>query len=104
MVPRAAGPRPPTARWAAAPATQVVSTRIGSLRNGSGFFFEDDGVGIPAADRETVLESGYTTSEAGSRFGVAIVREIASAHGWAVRVTESSAGGARFEFDNTGTE
>ena len=82
----------------------AVSIRIGSLRNGSGFFFEDDGVGIPADDRETVFESGYTTSEAGSGFGLAIVREIASAHGWAVRVTESSAGGARFEFDNTGTE
>jgi signal transduction histidine kinase len=42
------------------------------------------------------------TSEAGTGFGLAIVREIAEAHGWAVAATEGDLGGARFEF--TGVE
>jgi PAS domain S-box-containing protein len=76
-----------------------VAVRLGSLPGGSGFYVEDDGPGIPEDDRETVLESGYTTSGEGSGFGLAIVTEIAAAHGWDVRVSESSPGGARFEFD-----
>ena len=75
-----------------------VTVRIGALQNGSGFYVADDGPGIPAADRETVFESGYTTSGEGSGLGLAIVDEIASAHEWDVHVTESASGGARFEF------
>jgi signal transduction histidine kinase len=45
-----------------------------------------------------VFESGYTTDDDGTGFGLAIVDQIASAHGWTPEVTESDAGGARFEF------
>lgn len=76
-----------------------VSVRLGPLDGRPGFFVADDGPGIPEDEREAVFESGHTTSEDGSGFGLAIVREIASAHGWTVRVTDSEAGGARFEFD-----
>jgi signal transduction histidine kinase len=41
----------------------------------------------------------YTSREGGTGFGLSIVRRIAEAHGWSVRVTESDSGGARFEFD-----
>jgi signal transduction histidine kinase len=64
-----------------------------------GFYVEDDGSGIPADERESVFEHGYTTAEDGTGFGLSIVDEIASAHGWDVAVTESECGGARFEFD-----
>ena len=74
-----------------------VTVRLGGLSDGAGFYVADDGSGIPEDDRETVLESGYTTSEDGSGFGLAIVTEIAAAHGWDVRVIESAAGGVRFE-------
>ena len=67
-----------------------------------GFAVADDGPGIPESEREQVFESGYTTTPGGTGFGLAIVREIADAHGWTVTVTESEAGGARFEF--TGVE
>jgi signal transduction histidine kinase len=72
-----------------------VTVRVGPLDDG--FYVADDGPGIPSEDRERVFESGYSTSEDGTGFGLAIVREIADAHGWDVDVCESEAGGARFE-------
>jgi PAS domain S-box-containing protein len=63
-----------------------------------GFYVEDDGTGIPESERESIFESGYTTSESGTGFGLSIVREIAGAHGWSVSVTDAESGGARFEF------
>ncbi|CAI49016.1 sensor box histidine kinase [Natronomonas pharaonis DSM 2160] len=62
-----------------------------------GFYVADDGVGIPADRREQVFETGYTTSEQGTGFGLGIVQQIASGHGWEVRLSESVDGGARFD-------
>jgi two-component system sensor kinase FixL len=73
-----------------------VTVRVGPLPDG--FYVEDDGPGIPAADRETVFEYGYTTRDGGSGYGLSIVKQIANEHGWNVRVVEGSDGGARFEF------
>jgi len=73
-----------------------VTVRIGPTADG--FYVADDGAGIPAADRETVFEPGHTDAEDGTGFGLAIVEEIASAHGWTVTVAESETGGTRFEF------
>ena len=77
-----------------------VSVRIGPLEDGDGFFVEDDGPGIPPAERESVFETGYTTGSDGIGLGLAIVDGVASAHGWEVTVTESANGGARFEVRN----
>jgi len=74
-----------------------VTVTVGDLGD-SGFYVADDGPGIPPEKRDTVFESGYTTSEEGTGFGLAIVKEIAAAHDWSVSVTESDTGGARFEF------
>ncbi|WP_254763875.1 PAS domain S-box protein [Natrinema marinum] len=65
---------------------------------GVDFSVADDGTGIPDGDREAVFEMGRTTSQTGTGFGLAIVAEIAAAHGWNVAVTEGRDGGARFEF------
>ncbi|WP_159901033.1 hybrid sensor histidine kinase/response regulator [Salinirussus salinus] len=73
-----------------------VTVTVGSLEEG--FYVEDDGPGVPEAEREDVFDAGYTTSDTGTGFGLSIVHEIATAHGWRVSVTESDAGGARFEF------
>ncbi|WP_210408911.1 PAS domain S-box protein [Halorhabdus rudnickae] len=72
-----------------------VTVTVGALENG--FFVADDGPGIPSEQRGQVFESGYTTAEDGTGFGLAIVREIAQAHDWTVSVTEGDDGGARFE-------
>lgn len=63
----------------------------------SHFYVADDGPGIPDNERDSVLESGYTTAEEGTGFGLAIVTQIAQAHGWMVTVTDSATGGSQFE-------
>jgi PAS domain S-box-containing protein len=78
---------------------ETVTIRMGDLREG--FYVEDNGPGIPEDDRQTVFESGYSTTSGGTGFGLAIVMEVANAHGWDVDVTDSSDGGARFEFTGT---
>jgi len=76
-----------------------LTVRVGTLaEHDPGFFVEDDGVGIPEEVRERVFERGVSSDEGGTGFGLAIVAEIADAHGWEVAVTESDEGGARFEF------
>lgn len=72
-----------------------VTVRVGALPDG--FYVEDDGSGIPPADRETVFGWGETTADDGTGYGLAIVESIADAHGWTVRATAAEAGGARFE-------
>ncbi len=61
-------------------------------------FVEDSGQGLPADADESVFDHGYTTEDTGTGFGLSIVEEMAQAHGWEVRATESGSGGARFEF------
>jgi signal transduction histidine kinase len=78
-------------------AGEGVAVTVGTLTEEHGFYVEDDGPGIPESDREDVFDRGMTTDEDGTGFGLAIVREIADAHGWSVRATESETGGARFE-------
>ena len=79
-----------------------VTVRVGELDDGSGFFVEDDGPGIPEEQRDLVFDSGYSSTSDGTGFGLTIVERVADAHGWEVRVTSGSDGGARFEF--TGVE
>jgi len=76
----------------------ALTVRVGTLpESDPGFYVEDDGSGIPEDVRERVFERGVSSSDGGTGFGLAIVAEIADAHGWAVRATESDEGGARFE-------
>ncbi|WP_255194951.1 sensor histidine kinase [Halorarius litoreus] len=77
--------------------TDAVTVRVGWLDGDSGFYVEDDGRGIPVADRDQVFEFGHSSDPEGSGLGLAIVQTIAEAHGWRVDVTESGTGGARFE-------
>jgi len=74
-----------------------LTIRVGALADDAGFYVADDGAGIPSDEREAVFERGYTTAGEGTGFGLTIVQQIARAHGWQVGVTESEAGGARFE-------
>ncbi|WP_299237439.1 hybrid sensor histidine kinase/response regulator [Natronomonas sp.] len=79
-----------------------VTVRIGRLRDG--FYVEDDGPGIPEAERNRVFEYGYSTESDGTGLGLSIVRQIAEAHGWDVELAESNGGGARFEFTGVDAE
>ncbi|QLG27815.1 response regulator [Halorarum halophilum] len=64
---------------------------------GTGFSVEDDGPGIPSEHRDRLFEAGYSGTDHGTGFGLAIVERIADAHGWGVTATEGRDGGARFE-------
>ncbi len=81
---------------------EEVTVTVGQLENG--FYVEDDGPGIPAEIREDVFETGYSTREEGTGFGLSIVTEIVEAHDWEIRVTEGSDGGARFEITGVNVE
>jgi two-component system sensor histidine kinase TctE len=72
-----------------------VTVRTGQVDGAPFLEVEDDGPGIPAAERERVLERFYRspgTSGTGSGLGLAIVREIALAHGARVEIAEGSGG------------
>jgi len=75
-------------------ATEVT---VGLLDDKPGFYVADDGEGIPTSEADQIFEPGYTTRNDGTGFGLNIVEDIVSAHGWSISVMESSAGGARFE-------
>jgi signal transduction histidine kinase len=64
---------------------------------------EDDGSGIPPADRERIFERFVRLDDARARdsggggLGLAIVRDVVAAHGGVVTAGDSSLGGARLE-------
>jgi len=64
---------------------------------------DDDGPGIPVADRERVferfvrLDGARSRDDGGSGLGLAIVAELATVHGGTVAIASSSLGGARVE-------
>jgi signal transduction histidine kinase len=64
---------------------------------------DDDGPGVPRAERERVferftrLDEGRARGAGGAGLGLALVRAVAVAHGGTVRVLDAPLGGARFE-------
>ena len=65
----------------------------------AGLSVDDHGPGVPPEHRAQVFERFWRApgqSRAGSGLGLALVHEIAVAHGWAVNCGEAPAGGASF--------
>ncbi|MFT4906678.1 MAG: two-component system sensor histidine kinase PhoQ [Oleispira sp.] len=63
------------------------------------FYFSDDGAGIPALQREAILQRGVRldTVEAGQGMGLALVKEILDAYQAEIDVSDSMLGGACFK-------
>jgi PAS domain S-box-containing protein len=79
-----------------------VTVTVG--RSDDGFYVADDGPGVPSDERGDVLEYGYTTIEGGTGFGLTIVEQIVTAHGWELTLTDSDEGGLRVEFTDVDFE
>lgn len=75
----------------------TVTITVGNLNDRDGFYIEDNGPGIPPEDRGEVFERGYTTAENGTGYGLAIVKQIVTAHEWQIGLAENGESGARFE-------
>ncbi|VTU28433.1 Sensor protein QseC [Variovorax sp. RA8] len=76
-----------------------VDIRIGQQEGGAELVVEDSGPGLPAEERERVLDRFYRAGESqapGSGLGLAIVKSIADQHGAALEIGRSeSLGGLR---------
>lgn len=60
---------------------------------------DDDGPGIPEADRARVFDPFFTQRKGGFGLGLSIVQQIVLAHGGHIAVTKSTLGGACFTID-----
>ena len=72
-----------------------VTVIVGEMDDG--FYVADDGPGISKDEHERVFEADYSNKNDGSGFGLSIVKKVVTAHDWEIHVTDSEAGGARFE-------
>jgi PAS domain S-box-containing protein len=75
----------------------AVRVELGSLDDGTGFFIEDDGPGIPLDERGAVFDWKHSTKASGTGIGLRSVKQIVEAEGWSIVIAEGSEGGARFE-------
>lgn len=74
---------------------EAIRITVGELDDG--FYVTDDGCGIPPEKQDQVFETGYTTADEGTGFGLDIVTQVVEAHDWNMLITESDTGGVRFE-------
>jgi signal transduction histidine kinase len=58
---------------------------------------EDNGPGIPPADREQVFRPFFTSKRSGTGLGLALVQKIVVFHNGRITVGQSSLGGASLE-------
>jgi signal transduction histidine kinase len=83
------------------PRGQTVTIGLACKQERVRLWVEDEGSGIPVADRERVwdpfvrLDRDVDAETAGSGIGLAVVREIVSRYGGSTRVEDAAGGGAR---------
>lgn len=82
-------------KWADRNVQVSVAVHDGDTPGMIVFHVEDDGPGLPEAQRETIFQRGVRMDERmpGSGLGLAIVRDLATAYGGSVQACASSLGG-----------
>ncbi len=82
-----------------------VEISVNSINGRCVLMVDDDGPGIPLADREHLfepfsrLDTSRDRASGGFGIGLAIVRQIARWHGGTVRIRDTPLGGARLQFE-----
>jgi signal transduction histidine kinase len=86
--------RPPEGAGTGAPAVRV---EVVSTADRVTVHVDDNGPGIPAVDRERVLDrfARGTTAVSGSGLGLALAAQQAALHGGDIAIADAPAGGAR---------
>jgi two-component system nitrogen regulation sensor histidine kinase NtrY len=69
----------------------LILVRVGEAPGYAVIEVEDNGKGLPADDREKLLEPYMTTREKGTGLGLAIVRKIMEEHGGSIALLDSPA-------------
>ncbi|WP_309604784.1 ATP-binding protein, partial [Phenylobacterium sp.] len=69
-----------------------VRARLVSNETGVAFEVEDNGIGLPAKDRDRLTEPYVTTREKGTGLGLAIVKRILEDHGGELVLTDAREG------------
>ena len=69
-----------------------IRARLISDEMGIAFEIEDNGVGLPAKDRDRLTEPYVTTREKGTGLGLAIVRRILEDHGGELELSDAREG------------
>jgi len=80
---RAAAPKPEDSK------RPGVSARLEVADDLATFIIEDDGVGLPARDRDRLTEPYVTTREKGTGLGLAIVKRICEEHGGELKLADA---------------
>ena len=76
-----------------------------AVAGGVQLWVDDEGLGIPADEREVVFDAFYrspasrTMNSEGSGLGLAIARAIATGHGGTLKVLDAPSGGARLQLE-----
>ncbi len=73
-----------------------IAVRAQPERQRAAITVDDNGPGVPVADRQRIFDPYVTFREGGTGLGLAIVRKIVIDHGGDVAVAEAPGGGARF--------
>jgi len=55
--------------------------------------YEDDGIGIPKAEKEKIFKEGYGKD---SGYGLYLIRKMCEVYGWTIRETGKQGKGAQF--------
>jgi two-component system sensor histidine kinase HydH len=79
------------------PGGACVEVTVTPSDGGCLFVVEDRGPGLAPGDETSVFEPFFTRRKDGTGLGLALVSQIASAHGGWVRAANREGGGARFE-------
>ena len=82
-------------------AGERVEVRVWEEPGGSRLAVDDQGAGVPEAERERIFDPFFrgavgSANQSGFGLGLPILRRVARAHGGDVEVSRSELGGARF--------